>query len=67
MGSKFSIEEIENVLNLQYDYIRKENGIKKERQEAYYDGILTAVQMIYDVRRDAWGNHHIKEYEDDNT
>ena len=67
MGSKFSIGEIENVLNLQYDYIRKKNGIKKERQQAYYEGILTAVQMIYDVRRDGWGNHHIKEYEDDNT
>lgn len=74
MGENISITartlaEAVELLNVQYDHIRKEKkGITQNRQEAYYNGMRAMLEFLASngytdsgvcVQRDAWGDHAI--------
>ena len=67
MNDKWAINELEHVLDLQYGFIPTVRAEDKGRQKAYYEGILTAAQLLYKVWREENGKHHIEVYHYDNT
>ena len=64
-----TIRYAEELLNAQYDHIRKEKaGIPRNRQEAYYNGMRAMLEVLISngytdnavhVQRDAWGKHSV--------
>ena len=63
-----TIAEAIELLNVQYDYIRKEKkGIPQNRQDAYYNGMRAMLEFLASngytdnvhVTRDAWCKHAI--------
>ena len=68
---KETIEYALELLDIQYDHIRKEKkGIPQNRQEAYYNGMHEMLEMILtqaftdnsiQVSHDCYFNHFIKQ------
>ena len=64
-----TLAEAVEMLNVQYDHIRKEKaGIPRNRQEAYYNGMRAMLEFLasngytdagVSVNRDAWCDHAI--------
>lgn len=66
-----TLEYALNILNLQYDHIRKEKkGIPQNRQDAYYHGMYTMLELLvnqafsdntYQLYHNCWHEHFIKQ------
>ena len=63
--SRQTAAELERVLDKHFGFIETTTEEYKREQEAFYEGMLYVAGMLFSVKRDKQGKHHIKPYPSD--
>lgn len=60
--SQQTATELEQMLDKHFGFIKTTTEEYKREQEAFYEGILYAAELLFTVKIDKQGKHHIKPY-----
>lgn len=60
--SRQTAAELERVLDKHFGFIETTTKEHKREQEAFYEGMLYAAELLFKVKKDKQGKHHIKPY-----
>ena len=63
--SRQTAAELEQALDKHFGFIETTTEEYKREQEAFYEGMLYAAELLFSVKKDEQRKHHIKPYPTD--